>query len=190
LTLRRIKGAHEGALQMKNVIALAVISTVGFALVLPTYGALAQEKQRVSFKVPAANTKYTQQHAIDVGDVPGHQVRVFEIHRTYGPNPPMINGVKLMESWSRSVSDYMDGNGLNPGYNVYVLENGDKFFTRYNCLATNAGEGKINSTCIAQITGGTGKLLGIRGLVRSTNTADPKAGFNENQTDIEYYMEK
>ena len=175
---------------MKKVISFAAIAAVGLAFVLPTQAALAQEKQRVSFKVPAANTKYTQQHAIDVGDVPGHQVRVFEIHRTFGDNPPMINGVKLVESWSRSVSDYMDGNGLNPGYNEYVLENGDKFFTRYTCLATNAGEGKIKSTCTAQITGGTGKLAGMHGVVRSTNSANPKVGFNENQTDIEYYIQK
>jgi hypothetical protein len=102
----------------------------------------------------------------------------------------MINGVKLVESWSRSISDYTDGDGLNPGYNVYVLENGDKFFTRYTCLAANAGEGKISSSCTAQITGGTGKLAGMRGVIRSTNSANPKAGFNENQTDIEYYIQK
>ena len=175
---------------MKNVIAFAAIAAVGIAFALPVSNAVAQEKQRVSFKASAANTKYTQQHAIDVGDVPGHQVRVFEIHRTYGDNPPMINGVKLIESWSRSFSDYTDGNGLNPGYNEYVLENGDKFFSRYTCVATNAGEGKINTTCTAQITGGTGKLTGIRGVVRASNSADPKAGFNENQTDIEYYLQK
>jgi hypothetical protein len=55
---------------MKKVIAFAAVAAVGLAFVLPTQGALAQEKQRVSFKVSAANTKYTQQHAIDVGDVP------------------------------------------------------------------------------------------------------------------------
>ena len=41
------------------------------------------EKQKISFKVPASNTKYRQQHVLDVGDVPGHQIRVFEIHRTF-----------------------------------------------------------------------------------------------------------
>lgn len=175
---------------MKNVVAFAIISTVGLAVVLQPHGAVAQEKQHISFKTPAANTKYTQQLVIDVGDVPGHQVRVFEIHRTYGDNSPMINGVKLVESWSRSFSDYTDGNGLNPGYNVYVLENGDKFFTRYTCVAANAGGGKISTTCTAQITGGTGKFASIRGVVRSANAADPKAGFNENQTEIEYWMGK
>jgi hypothetical protein len=29
----------------------------------------------MSWEVPAADTKYTQQLALDVGDIPGHQVR-------------------------------------------------------------------------------------------------------------------
>ena len=45
--------------------------------------ASAEEKCKVSRVVPAANSTYTQQHVLDVGDVPGHQVRVFELHRTY-----------------------------------------------------------------------------------------------------------
>ena len=43
-------------------------------------------------QVEQANARYTQQHTIDVGDVPGHQVRVFEVRRTYPSNPPVING--------------------------------------------------------------------------------------------------
>jgi hypothetical protein len=30
----------------------------------------------------------------------------------------------------------------------------------------------------------------MRGSVHSTNSANPKAGFNENQTNIEYYIQK
>jgi hypothetical protein len=175
---------------MRNVSALGAITTIGLAFVLPMNSSLAQEKQRVAFKASAANTKYTQQHAIEVGDSPGHQIRIFEIHRTYPDNPPVINGTKLVESWSRAFSDYMDANGVNPGYNIYVLENGDKFFSRYTCVATNNGEGTLNTACTAQITGGTGKLANMRGVLRSTNVSNPKAGFNENQTEIEYYLEK
>ena len=173
---------------MKSVTLCAVVTMVAFASALQTYSALAQEKQRVSFKVPAANTKYTQQTVIDVGDAPGHQIRIFELHRTYTGNQPVIAGLKLVENWSRAFSDYTDGNGLNPGYSEYVLENGDKFFTRFTCIAASPGDGKIDTTCTAQITGGTGKLSNIRGVIRSSNKADPKAGFNENQAEIEYYM--
>ena len=169
---------------MLNLVASGLIGLCATGI------AVAQEKQRVSMKTPAENTKYTQQVFIDVGDAPGLQVRVYEIHRTYPSNPPMFSGVKLVESWARGTSDYTDTNGVTTGYDVYVLENGDKFFDRYSCVAQNFGAGKFTATCASPITGGTGKFAGIRGVGRSVNAFDPKAGFNENQAEIEYWMEK
>jgi hypothetical protein len=61
--------------------------------------------------VAPENSKYTQQHAIDVGDAPGHQVRIYELHRTFPGNAPVVNGLKLTKSWRRAVTDYIDGNG-------------------------------------------------------------------------------
>jgi hypothetical protein len=46
-----------------------------------------------------------------------------------------INGMKMKETWTRGISDYVDNNGTATTYNVYVLENGDKFFTRGTVLA-------------------------------------------------------
>jgi hypothetical protein len=171
-------------------LTLTTVALVSLAIALPAGDALAQQKQRVSYKASAENSKYTQQHTIDVGDVPGHQVRAFEIYRTYPTNAPVFNGLKLKETWTRSVTDYVDGNGTSTGYNVYVLENGDKFFARYALIAQNAGAGKLTTTTTGTITGGTGKFAGIQGLVRSSGTADPKAGFAETQSDIEYWIEK
>ena len=39
---------------------------------------------KFSYKWPAGNDNYTQQQAIDVGDVVCHQLRVYEIHRNCG----------------------------------------------------------------------------------------------------------
>jgi hypothetical protein len=36
--------------------------------------------------------------------------------------------------------------------------------------------------------GGTGKLVGIQGMARTLTTADPKAGVNETQVEIEYFL--
>src|SRR5262245_58051253 len=85
-------------------------------------------RQQVAFTVDAANSKYTQQHVIDVGDVPGHQVRLFEIHRTYPKNPPVINGLKIAESWTRGLSDFTNNTGASIVYHEYIAENGDRFF--------------------------------------------------------------
>ena len=106
----------------------AILPVLCLAVALPANQALAQ--QRLVFKVAAENTQYTRQHTIDVGDVAGHQVRLFEIHRTYPSNAPMIDGMRIVKSWTRGVSDYTNNNGEATSYGVYVLENGDKFFTR------------------------------------------------------------
>ena len=89
-------------------LTLTSIALSCLAVALPANNVLAQN--RLAFKVAAENTKYTQQHAIDVGDVSGHQVRLFEIHRTYPSNPPEINGMKIVESWARGISDYTNNN--------------------------------------------------------------------------------
>ena len=47
----------------------------------------AQQRQSVKFEAPAANTKYTEQHSIAVGDVAGHDIRIFENLRTFPKDP-------------------------------------------------------------------------------------------------------
>ena len=41
---------------------------------------------------------------------------------------------------------------------------------------------------VGQITGGTGKFSGMRGLVRARGASDGKRGFNETQAEIEYWF--
>ena len=173
---------------MKRATTLAAIS-LSLAIVQPG-AAMAQQKQQVSFKSPPEHTKYNQQHVIDVGDLPGHEVRVYEIHRTYPDNAPMVNGLKLVESWTSGLSDYIEGNGSNTSYTVYAFDNGDKLFSRVSLVAQGLGSGKLTTTAAGTITGGTGKLTGIQGTLRTRGTAEPKAGVNENQTDIEYWFNK
>ena len=162
------------------------IAVFGLALVISVGDSLAQQMQRVSYKSPAENAKYTQQHIIDVEDVPGHQVRVYEIHRTFPNNAPVFDGIKLKETWTRSISDYVAGNGTSPGYTVYVLENGDKFFAQLFTVSQSAGGGKNTATTVGHITGGTGKFVGMQGTIRSVAAAEPTRGVIETQSEIEY----
>jgi hypothetical protein len=130
------------------------------ALVLPMDSAVAQEKQRVSFKVPLENSKFTQRHTLDVGDVPGHQLLLFELHRTHPSNPPVINGVKLVEQIAYAISDNTNGDGTNTGYYTFTMEGGDRVFTRYSLVSQRDQSGKVTSTLVGPITGGTGKFAG------------------------------
>jgi hypothetical protein len=125
-----------------------------------------------------------------VGDVPGHQVRIYEFVRTYPSDPPVVNGLKLKESWTRATSDYTDGTEPGTVYIIYVFENDDKIFARGTVVTQNAGTGKFTSATAAVITGGTGKFSGVQGLVRTSTSSDPKARFNEGQAEMEYWFGK
>ena len=173
-----------------TIFTLTTMALLGLAVTLPAGDAAAQQKQKVSYQTTAANTKYTQQHAIEVEDVPGHILRVYEIHRTYPNNPPMINGVALKEQFTRGTSDQTNNNGVSINHSTYVLVNGDKFFTRKTTVAQNNGPGKSSNSSTAYIVGGTGKLAGIQGVTRGKGASEPKAGINENQTEIEYWFAK
>jgi hypothetical protein len=158
---------------------------VCFAATVP---AIAQEKQTVSYKTTAENSKYTQQLNLNAADIPNHVVRAFELHRIPS-NPPVINGLKLADDTSWGLTDIVDGNGSATVYTAYSMDNGDKFFARANLVIENAG-GKLTATQVGRITGGTGKLIGIQGSIRVVTHFDIKSGFNEGQTDIDYSIGK
>jgi hypothetical protein len=157
-------------------------------------GALAQEKYKYSFKAPDGVTKYTKQHTLDVGDVPGHQIRVAETHTVYTGDAPVYAGVKVKEAWGRLTSDYVDGSGHAVNYAVAVMENGDKVFSRTQLLLQSStgadGVRKNAFTTVTTITGGTGKFVGIRGSLRGQGATDFKTGTSNNLTEGEYWFEK
>jgi hypothetical protein len=171
-------------------IALPTVALFGLTIVLPAGDALAQQKQKVSYKAPAENTKYTQQLTIAAGDTPGHEVRVFEIHRTFATNAPVINGIKLKETWARGISDTTDYNGPSTSYITYVFENGDRMFGHTMTLGQKNAAGKRATISVGKITGGTGQFVGIQGMTRSTGLSDAKAGENATDTEIEFWFVK
>jgi hypothetical protein len=177
---------------MKRLVTplVTVAAALSFSIALPAGQAVAQERQQVSFKVGAANATFPFQQAIDVEDVPNHQVRVYELHRTFPSNPPVINGVKLKETWTRGYSDYIDNSGPNGSYTVYIFENGDRAYSRANTVSQGSASGRLSFVSFSTFTGGTGKLAGIRGVIRSSGTSDIKAGINETNFDIEYWIDK
>jgi hypothetical protein len=116
-------------------------------------------------------------------------LRVFEIHRTYPDNAPVINGTKVAESWTRGIGDRIDGIGPITQYVVYMMENGDKVFARMDGIIENGSE-KGTATIAGRLTSGTGKFAAIQGVVREVAKFETKSGFNENQTTIEYSIGK
>jgi len=174
---------HRTALARIAIAAAAALS------VCAATGTSAQQKEKVTYKVGAENTRYPQRHTIEVGDTPGHTVGVFEIHRTYAAaNAPTINGLKLKESWARGYSDYVSNNGLSTNYQTFVAENGDRFHAVSHSMGHADESGKRSTVGVGHITGGTGKFAGMRGMIRAQGASDGKRGFNETSTEIEYWF--
>src|SRR5689334_10319782 len=153
----------------------------------------AQEKCKMTWDASAADSKYTQQLAIEVGDIPGHQVRVFELHRVFRNDKPNCEGLKRTEEWARAYSDYIDRNGRAWGYGVTTLENGDKIYSEFTgtsqttVMPDGSKEGLFGGT--SRWTGGTGKYVSVRGLERDENRLNLDMGLNEQKAEAEYWFE-
>jgi hypothetical protein len=169
-------------------------ATVLLAALLASSPAAAKERCRLSWEIRPADTTYTQQHAIDVGDVPGHQLRVFEAHRRFPDDKPNCEGLRRTESWARVASDYVDRNGPNSGYLTIVLENGDRIFGRMSGTSqtSTAADGSQRSvaTTVTTYTGGTGRYRSVRGVQRESIVFDPERNFNQVQAEAEYWFEE
>jgi len=152
------------------------------------FSASAQQKQRLSFVLPPGNSKYTQQHEIEVGDAPGHKLRLYELQRTFPKDGPVIEGTRLVELWIRGIADFIDMNGLATVHTVYVFENGDKFFVRSDLVAaTDAG--KSTTLTAGRITGGTGKFRSVQGIIRVASSPEPGSGLMRSAFDIDYWFD-
>ena len=156
----------------------------------------AQEKHPISISSEGAKTKFIQQLAIDVDDVSGHQVRVFENHRIYAADKQAtVAGERIVESFGRGLSNYVSGIGPVFGYITLVTDKGNKMFLAFSGTSetrpteTGSKRGTYNGT--ARFTGGTGPFSNIRGyLVDSTKyDTDPKTGYNVGEFRGEYWFE-
>lgn len=189
-----LRNSIEGRVAMKMrsaLLGLVLVSCVASLLVTDGW---AQEKKKFSFIAPPGISKYTQTHIIDVGDVPGHQLRIFELRTVYTDKAPVYDGVKVKERVSRGFSDYTDGSGTATGYAINILENGDKIFERLAIQAHTAvapdGSKKLGFRAVTTLTGGTGRFLGIRGTLVGGGGSDLKTGTSDTWTEGEYWIEK
>lgn len=159
--------------------------------------AWSQQKYPIRINSDGQSSKYTQQHKIDVGDVPGHQVRIQETQRIYNDKSTLsFSGVKATEGWVRGFSDYTNGKGKAWGYGHWVLEDGSRIFYEYvgtshsETTATGSLAGTYYGT--TRIVGGTGKFKGIHGTTTDTVVFDndPHNGFNRSGGKGEYWFEE
>jgi hypothetical protein len=174
---------------------MSVLSISLAALVFLFSGsAVAQQKYSYEHSTSPQSSRYVQQHRIDIGDVPGHQIRIFEVHNQYTRGHPIIRGTKVVETWARGSSDYINGVGAVRGYGVWVLEDGNEIYTQWtgtthsDVSSTGSLSGTFNGT--TRLTGGTGKFATIRGVVTDVVEfdTDPDSDYNNGSERGEYWF--
>ncbi len=158
--------------------------------------ASAQQKYPFSPGSAPQSSRYVQQHIIDVGDIPGHQIRIYEVQRMWTADHQLVMGTKVVENWSRAWSDYVNGVGHTQGYDILVLEDGNKIFAEWigttygETTSTGSRRGTFHGT--GRYIGGTGKYATIRGVFTGDTEydTDPKTGYNRSVSKGEYWFEK
>ena len=182
-----------GGKAMSNKTPFMYAISLGLALTPICFSTVsAQERCKVSQEATDVKSSYTQQHVLDVGDIPGHQIRILELHRTFSNDKPNCENLKRTESWTRGYSDYVDRNGRGWGYSVISFENGDKIFAEYDgtsqTTVTADGSKKSAFTGVVRYIGGTGKYQGVQGLLRNSVVFDPDKNVNQEQYEGEYWL--
>ncbi|MGF6700705.1 hypothetical protein OKW38_005382 [Paraburkholderia sp. MM5496-R1] len=153
----------------------------------------AQRREKISCEVSGENSKYTLLHLLDVEDIPGHSLALYELHRTFPKGALMFAGVSVTEQWLRGTVDTVDGNGTVIGYGFYNLEGGDKILGKFDGISQSAtGQSADVRTVIGStvLTGGTGKLRGICGILHFMTNTDVSQNLNESKCEGEYWMQK
>ena len=154
----------------------------------------ALDRQTVAFSLPAGSIHYIQEQVIEVGDVPGHKLRIFESRIDYQNINLAFAGVRVKEVFTRGASDYTNGNGTSSNYSVYVLEDGNKLFAKDSGVAqttaTAEGANTFRSAVVVTFTGGTGKFRGIRGQLRGNVVRVPGDSVAKADVTGEYWIEE
>ena len=169
------------------IIAVSLLSC-------PTQVVVANEKCKIVTANPASDTEYSEQYVIDVDDMPGHQIRIFEIHNLYKDPIENCEGLLLVERISWGNSDYTNGVGRVWGYQISIFHNGDKIFSNWSGISQKLTIPQDGATGLftgtITITGGTGVNKGVRGTGVERAYFNPSTGYNEADHMIEYWVDE
>ena len=157
----------------------------------------AQEKHPLKISGEGVKSRYVQQHVIDMDDVPGHQLRIYEAQRTYpADKAPVIDGERIVDAWVRGFSSYTGGIGPVWGNTTYITDKGNKIFVESigtsETQATETGSKRGTYHGTSRLVGGTGRFAKIRGLIVDVSNfdTDPKTGFNTVDSHGQYWFEE
>jgi hypothetical protein len=190
--------ANMSRRSVRPLIAILILALAGAVMLSLSDTSPAQEKNKLAWSAKAENTKFTGHPLLEIPDVPGHTIRSFEIRRTYPDNPPVVEGLKVVEEVARGFADQVLGNGRAWGYTYWRLENGDLMYNEWQ----NASQAVVNPDRSRKqsfvgtyvTTGGTGKLRGAKGFGRFSGVTEVNPEGQVTRTEYsgegEYWIEK
>ena len=175
-------------------VILLVAGFIGATAFYATNNVWAQQHYQYSYSAAPASSRYVQRHNIDVGDLPHHEIVIYEIQRTYTSDQPMLIGLKVLETWAYGFVDQINGVGTSEGYSMWVLEDGSKVFSEFHGTVygelTNTGFRRGTYHGTSRFVGGTGRFAAIRGTLTEDVEyyTDPKTGYNRPVSRGEYWF--
>jgi hypothetical protein len=170
-------------------LTVLFVALIGGATLCIASQAWAQQKYTIS-TAPNSNSQFLQEHIIDVDDVPGHQLRVYEIRQDYPQRDLAFAGVVVKQGLSRNISDAINGSGSFTYYMVYSLEDGNKVFARGTGTRQADATVGYRFVIVENFVGGTGKFKGMRGQVRGGGVRAPGATSLAVEWKGEYWIEE
>jgi hypothetical protein len=120
------------------------------------------ERHPLAYSLEGGATRYVRQYRVEVGDVPRHELRIFDLNRNFTRGTPVIDGVRLSGTHERGVADLVDQDGTENAYVIYMLEDGNRVFGRYSGTVRTRrwpdGSRHYDVRGTIELTGGTGRF--------------------------------
>ena len=138
---------------MRSIAVSVSISVLGLAMLAPA-------QTKISGTVQCG--KPDQEHALDVGDRPNHSLMISKGKCTW-TKPMKIAGTQTKEDDGTNFDEVNGDTTKGHGYVVGTMDNGDKMYVSIQSSGTMK-DGKMQGAHgTFALTGGTGKLKGIKG---------------------------
>jgi len=191
--------ASMATVRGSRFVTVLAVALLGGFIVLASDTSFGQEKHKISWSAKPENTKTTFRHRLEIPDMLGHYIVMFEIRRTWPDGGgPVVEGRKVVESIGWGTFDGVAGNGLDRGYSVWRFENGDQSFGEFHDTTQSVvnPDRSRRATYVGTyvITGGTGKLKALKGIARYSGLAEYNAEGNPTRNEYsaegEYWFEK
>jgi hypothetical protein len=146
---------------MRSIAVSVSMSVLGLAMLAPA-------QTKISGTVQCG--KPDEEHSLDVGDRPNHSLMISKGKCTW-TKPMKIAGTQTKEDDGTNF-DELDGDRTRGhGYVVGTMDNGDKMYVSIQSSGTMKDGKMQGSHGTFALTGGTGKLKGVKGKGTFKGTA-------------------